>query len=152
MVVECDEDGEREEEKCQVEGEEAGARIGEGSVAHEAGGVYHGQFIDELHGILERCVEEEAARPDEQVADEADEEDGIMAVFAARLNANIGKVDEEEVCEGIDYLGGVWSGVVVLVELSVVEGSNGKYLGNGSLANLFTPIDGGGDWVPVATG
>lgn len=43
-----------------------------------------------------------------------------MAMFAAGLNAEIGKVDKEEVCEGIDYLGGVWGRVVVLwVELSV---------------------------------
>lgn len=42
-----------------------------------------------------------------------------MAVFAAGLNTQIGKVDEQEVCEGIDYLGGKWSRVVILMELSV---------------------------------
>ena len=42
-----------------------------------------------------------------------------MTVFSTGLDANIGKVDEEEVCEGIDYLGGIWCRVVVLPELSV---------------------------------
>ena len=49
-----------------------------------------------------------------------------MAVFAAGLNAEIGKVDKKEVCEGIDYLGGIWSGIVVLGGLSV--GVNGIIL------------------------
>ena len=65
MVIERDKDGEREEEEGQVEREEAGARVGEGGVAHEAGRVNHREFVDELHGIFERCVEEEAARPHE---------------------------------------------------------------------------------------
>lgn len=42
-----------------------------------------------------------------------------MALFAARLNAKIGKVDKEEVCEGVNYLGEIWGRVVVLMELSV---------------------------------
>ena len=59
-------------------------------------------------------MEEEAAGADEQVADEADEEDGVMAVFAAGLDASVREVDEEEVREGIDYLGGVRGCVVIL--------------------------------------
>lgn len=42
-----------------------------------------------------------------------------MAIFAAGFNAEIGKVDKEEVCEGIDYFGGIRGRVVVLTELSV---------------------------------
>ncbi len=42
-----------------------------------------------------------------------------MAVFAAGLNAETGKIDKEEICEGVDYLGGIKSRIVVLVELSV---------------------------------
>lgn len=42
-----------------------------------------------------------------------------MAVLAAGLNAQIGKVDEKEVCECVDYLSSIWGRVVILVELSV---------------------------------
>lgn len=119
VVIKRDEDGEREKEERQVERKEAGARVREGGVAHEAGGVYHRQLVDELHGIFERRVEEEAARPDEQVANKADEEDGVVAMFAAGSDAQVGEVDEEEVREGVDYLGGVGSRVVILTtELS----------------------------------
>ena len=64
-------------------------------------------------------MEEEAAGADEQVADETDDEDGVVAIFAARLNAPVGEVDEEEVGEGVDYLGGVRGCVVILKEPSV---------------------------------
>ena len=119
VVVQRNENGEGEEEERQVEREEAGARVREGGIAHEAGGVYHGELVDELHGVFERRVEEEAASADEQVADEADEEDGVVAVFAAGLDAPIGEVDENEVRESVDYLGGVRGCVVILAEPSV---------------------------------
>ena len=61
-------------------------------------------------------MEEEAAGADEQVADEADEEDGVMAVFAAGLDASVREVDEEEVRESVDYLGGVRGCVVILAK------------------------------------
>ena len=64
-------------------------------------------------------MEEEAAGADEQVADEADDEDGVVAVSAAGLDASVGEIDEEEVREGVDYLGGVRGCVVILAELSV---------------------------------
>lgn len=70
-----------------------------------------------------------------------------MAMVAAGLNTPIGKKDEEEVREGINYLGGIWGRVVVLVELSV--GPIGIILVE--FADFFAPIDGGGDWVPIAT-
>ena len=124
MVVKRDEDGEREEEEGEVEREEAGARVRKGGVAHEAGGVYHGELVDELHGVLERRVEEEAAGADEQVADEADEEDGVVAVSAAGLDAPVGQVDEQEVRERVDYLGGVRRCVVILRD-AVSSGFNG---------------------------
>ena len=70
-----------------------------------------------------------------------------MAVFAAGLNAEIGKIDKEEVCEGVYYLGGIWGRIVVLVELSV--GSMKLFFVES--ADFFAPIDGRGDWVPIAT-
>ena len=65
MVIKRDEDGEGEKEERQVEREEAGARVRKGGVAHETGGVYHRKLVDQLHGIFERCVKEEAARANE---------------------------------------------------------------------------------------
>ena len=61
-----------------------------------------------------------------------------MAMLAAGLNAKIGIVDKEEVCQGIDYLGGIWSRVVVLVSLSVGP-MELLWLG---FADFFAPIDG----------
>lgn len=52
-------------------------------------------------------MKEEAAGPDKQVANEADDKYGVMAVFAAGLYASVGEVDKEKVGEGIDYLGGI---------------------------------------------
>ena len=114
VIIQRDEDGEGEQEEGEVEGEEAGARVGKGGVAHEACSVDHGKLIDELHGVLERRVEEEAPRSDEKVAHEADEEDGVVAVAAAGLDAQVGVVDEEEIGERVDYLGGVRGRVVIL--------------------------------------
>ena len=70
-----------------------------------------------------------------------------MAVFAAGLNAKVGKVDKENICECVYYFGGIWRRVVVLMELSVGP----MALGWVGLADFFAPVDGGSDWVPVAT-
>ena len=70
-----------------------------------------------------------------------------MAVFAAGLNAQVGKVDKEDVCEGVHYFGGIWRRVVVLMELSVGP----MALRWVRFADFFAPIDGGSDRVPVAT-
>lgn len=70
-----------------------------------------------------------------------------MAVFAAGLNAEIGQVDKEDVCESVHYLGGIWRRVVVLMELSVWAHG----IVSVGFADFFAPIDGGGDWVPIAT-
>ena len=70
-----------------------------------------------------------------------------MALFAAGLNAKVGKVDKEEICEGVQYFGGIWRRVIVLMELSV--GPMGLRLVG--FADFFAPVDGGSDWIPVAT-
>ena len=114
VVVQRDEDGEREQGQGEQQREKASPGIREGSVAHQAGGVNHGELVDELHGIFESCVEEEAAGADEEVADEADEEDGVMAVGTAAAYALVGEVDEEEIGEGVYDLGGVRGCVIVL--------------------------------------
>ncbi len=61
-------------------------------------------------------MEEEAARAHEQVADEGDDEDGVMVLLQAGLDSAASEVDEEEVGERVDDFGGVDAGVVVLGE------------------------------------
>ena len=94
-------------------------------MAHEAGGVYHAEFIDKLHRILQGGVEEEAAGTDEKIANKSDEEDGIMAVPEATADADIGETEEENVGEGIDDFGRILSEVVVLID------ENGSLLASG---------------------
>ena len=118
MIVQRDENGQAEQEHCQTEGEQARARVRECRVAHQTGGVNHGELVDELHRVFEGGVEEEAAGADEQVADVADEEDGVVAVFSAGGDAPVGEVDEEEVRECINYFSRVGCCVVVLQSVS----------------------------------
>jgi hypothetical protein len=108
--------------------ERLSALVRETGPEHEAGGVDHGELVDELHGVLEGGVEEEATRPDDQVADEGEQEDAVMGLLEAVGDAAVGEVDEEQVGEGVDDLGGVFGGVVV----------------------LLAPVQGRGDGCPVA--
>lgn len=59
-------------------------------------------------------MEEEAARADDEVADEGDEEDAVMVVAQAVVDALEGQVDEEQVRQRVDDLGSVDGCVVVL--------------------------------------
>ena len=59
-------------------------------------------------------MKQEAAGTDEKVSDETDEEDGVVAISAAGLDAHDGEVDEEEVRECVHNFGGVGSRIVVL--------------------------------------
>ena len=81
VVVICgNEHRERHQGDCQRCGEQRPAGVGEGRVGHQAGGVDHGELIDELHGVFERGVEEEAAGAHEHVADEGHDEDCVMVL------------------------------------------------------------------------
>jgi hypothetical protein len=51
VVVAGDEEGEGEQGGGEEEGVGQGAAAGEGGVEHDAGGVYHGELVDELHGV-----------------------------------------------------------------------------------------------------
>ena len=70
-----------------------------------------------------------------------------MAVFAAGLNADAGQVDKEDICECVYNFGGIWRRVVILMVLSVGP----MALSWVGYADFFAPVDGGSDWVPVAT-
>ena len=52
-------------------------------------------------------MKHEAAYSDEEVPEIRDAEDGVVAVGLARLDSAVGEVDEHQVGEGIDDLGGI---------------------------------------------
>ena len=60
-------------------------------------------------------MEQEAAGSDNEVADEGDEEDGVVAIFETVRYSAKGQNHKEEVGQGIDYLGRVNGGIVVLI-------------------------------------
>jgi len=76
---------------------------------------------------LESCVEQETSSSNQQIADEGDEEDGVVPMSAAALDAFAGKVHEQEVCQRVDDLSGVYGGIIV----------------------LFAPVYSRGYWTPV---
>lgn len=115
VVVSRDEDGKPSEGDPEDGREGLGALVGETGPEHEAGGVDHGELVDELHGVFEGAVEEEAAGADDQVADEGEQEDAVVVLLQAVGDAAVGEVDEEQVGEGVDDLGGVLGGIVVLL-------------------------------------
>ena len=114
VVVGCDEDCKPSESDSEYGREGLGALMRETGPEHEAGGVDHGELVDELHGILEGAVEEEAAGADDQVADEGEQEDAVVVLLQAVGDAAVGEVDEEQIGEGVDDLGGVLGGIIVL--------------------------------------
>lgn len=59
-------------------------------------------------------MEEKAASSNDQVSDEGDEEDLVMAILNAVVDTTEGQPDKEEVGQGVDNLGRVDSGIVVL--------------------------------------
>ncbi len=61
-------------------------------------------------------MEEKAAGADDEVAEERDEVDAVMAVFETVADAFDAEPHEEEVCDGVDDLGGIVSSIVVLAE------------------------------------
>lgn len=128
VVVGRDEDCKPSEADSEDGREGLGALVRETGPEHEAGGVDHGELIDELHGVFEGAVKEEAPRPDDQVADEGEQEDAIVILLQAIGDAAVGEVDEEQVGEGVDDLGGVLGGIVV----------------------FFAPVQSRGDGSPVA--
>lgn len=73
-------------------------------------------------------MEEEAAGAYQKVSKEADQENGIVSMFAAGLNAEKGEVGEEEVCEGVDNLGRVVGRIVFLefCQLNVQDIDTGR--------------------------
>ena len=59
-------------------------------------------------------MEAKATHPHEKIAHEADQEDSIVSMVQTVLNANVGKVEEERIGDGVDYFGGVLSCIIVL--------------------------------------
>ena len=67
-----------------------------------------------MGNTFECRVEEEAPTPHQCVAHVADQEDSIMPVLSAASNADVGQIDEEQICQCVDDLGSVMGGIVVL--------------------------------------
>ena len=149
MIIPGNKQRQRRHKHAQQQRNRRRALVLEGGPEHEARRVDHGQLVDELHGVFERGVEGEAAAAHDQVADEGEEEDAVVALGIAVVDAFAGEVDEEGVGEGVDDFGRVGGCVVVLRERQVSSGMFGGWEGCG-LSYLFTPVDCGRDGCPVA--
>ena len=97
VIVQRDKHRQPDQGQGEIDAEGARLGVGEGGVAHEAGGIDHAELVDELHRVFERGVEEEGASADEEVADEGDQEDGVVRVAPAGADAKVGQIDKEEV-------------------------------------------------------
>ena len=140
MVIQGDEDGQRDQSKSEGEGELARTRIGKCSIAHEACGVNHAELVHQLHWIcdegpgiststathsfslrqltLEGGVEAEAPCAHKQIANKTNEEDGVMPMLSTALDSSNCKEDEPEIGQSIDDFSRVWCGIVVLDAVS----------------------------------
>ena len=59
-------------------------------------------------------MESQTSKPDEHVSSKSNDEDLVMIVLDAIAESTKCKVDEESIREGIDDLGGIRGGIVVL--------------------------------------
>lgn len=64
---------------------------------------------------LQRGMEHEASKADQEIAKICNLEDCIMTLLSAALDSSVGQIDEHEICEGIDDLGGVVCCIIVLL-------------------------------------
>lgn len=97
---------------------------------------------------LQRSMERKAPRPNKQVPEKRYQEDRVMAVSETIAYATVGQVDEQQVRQRVDYLGGVASRIVVLIRSqSAIRLSGGRLC---SLKYLFTPVQCRRDGCPVA--
>jgi hypothetical protein len=63
---------------------------------------------------LEGGMEQEATGAHEQVAGVGDQEDAIVTLPDAAANAFYSQAYEQEICKGVDDLGGIDGGIVIL--------------------------------------
>ena len=59
-------------------------------------------------------MKEKAPKSNQGVANIANQENGIVTMLPAALDADVGEIDEEKVRQCIDDLCSIWSGIVVL--------------------------------------
>ena len=59
-------------------------------------------------------MESQTPKADEHVSSKGDDKDRVMIVLEAIPETTDCKVDKESVREGVDDLGGIWRGIVVL--------------------------------------
>jgi hypothetical protein len=68
---------------------------------------------------FEGRVEEEAARPDNQISSKGDHEDLIVSMAQTAADALDSEPHKQQVGQGVDDLGGVDGGIVVLFSSNV---------------------------------
>ena len=89
-------------------------------------------------------MEHERAGADEEVANKGYEEDAVMFVAYTVYDALDPEIEEHEIGKGIDDFGGVYGGVVVLVEADAISVQKGRNSSTTARAvkptNLFTPV------------
>jgi hypothetical protein len=93
---------------------------------------------------FQRCVEQEASYPDDQVTHVSYQEDPWVLIAHTTRDANVGEVHEDGHCESIHDFGDVDGGVVVLANASV-----GSIMVGRTSANLFAPVYSRSDRAPV---
>lgn len=59
-------------------------------------------------------MKEKAARANKKVPNKGNQKNGIMAMLDATSDTSVSEIYEEKVCQRVDNLRQVWSGVVVL--------------------------------------
>ena len=116
IVVVCGDAGAEEGEKdAQADLSSLRLAIGKRGIRHEASRVDHVELVHQLPGILQRGVEHETTESNQEVANIGHLKDCIMAMFSATFDTFVGKIEEHEIREGVDDLGRVVCGIIVLL-------------------------------------
>ena len=63
-------------------------------------------------------MKREAPDADEKVSNEGDQKNGIMAMLDATPDTSVSKIKEEKICQRVDNLRQVESGIIVLGRIS----------------------------------
>ena len=59
-------------------------------------------------------MEHEASKANAEVSSICNDKDGVMTILATALDSFVCKVDKHKICQGVDDLGRVVCGIVVL--------------------------------------
>lgn len=88
-------------------------------------------------------MEEKAASANNQVANKGDEEDLVVSVFQTIVYSPKSQPDKEKVGQGVDYLGRVDGGIVILLSVNLMVQDL-----NTDMTNLLAPVKCRSDGAP----